>query len=335
MTIGRLDRIPVTNVWPNEATDFTPWLEENLDQLGDVLKLKLEPNGREVKVGNYALDLLAIDSNSGKLVAIENQTNDTDHKHLGQALTYAAGLEAGIIVWIATEFGDEHRAAIDWLNKVTTDEVDFFGVKVSAVRIGDSQPAAQFTMAAAPNHWSQRLKGPQNPSNKREGQYQNFWEPLLSKLKQQSGWTIKTENRKSRYDAGSGLSPGFTKTTLNLAPATFGRTMRFTNSGEARVEWNIMSENPEWNKEMLAKLMQLRPDIEAGLGELLWEPLDDAKISRLVARRPGSIEHVEEDLEDIRNWMLEKMTAFPTVMARALPKVLAEDEAFEEQTLSQ
>ena len=49
MDIARLVTVPVSQIWRNETHDFTPWLERNLDLLGEALNLNLEPAEREVK----------------------------------------------------------------------------------------------------------------------------------------------------------------------------------------------------------------------------------------------------------------------------------------------
>jgi len=84
-------------------------------------------------------------------VLIENQLERTDHTHLGQLLTYASGLEAVTIVWIAARFTEKHRSTLDWLNKITDDRFRFFGLEVELWRIGDSPAAPKFNVVSKPN----------------------------------------------------------------------------------------------------------------------------------------------------------------------------------------
>ena len=119
-TLGRLKKVELRTVWKSEETGFTSWLAlpENLEVLGDTLGLDLELQKQEKRVGQFRADILCKDKDKDTLVLIENQLARTDHTHLGQLLTYAAGLKAVTIVWLAKPpFRDEHRAALDWLNE--------------------------------------------------------------------------------------------------------------------------------------------------------------------------------------------------------------------------
>ena len=40
--IGKLQRVPLREVWKHEAHDFTKWLEENSDVLGEALDLSVQ-----------------------------------------------------------------------------------------------------------------------------------------------------------------------------------------------------------------------------------------------------------------------------------------------------
>ena len=136
ISISTLESVDVRDVWPDESRDFTPWLaeSENLTRLGEALGLTLEPRGTEQAVGSFSADILCRRLDGGSddesWVVIENQYGRTNHDHLGKLLTYAAGLNARTLVWIAEEFRDEHRAALDLLNSSTTREHAYFGVEI-------------------------------------------------------------------------------------------------------------------------------------------------------------------------------------------------------------
>jgi hypothetical protein len=141
-----------------EAGDFTPWLAENLDVVADELGFVLTIVATEVPVGSFYLDIQA-ETEDGRTVIVENQLARTDHGHLGQLLVYASGLEAAVVVWVAPDFRDEHRRALDWLNERTDTGVDFFGVEISVVQIGTTGPRAPvFEVDARPNAWQKDVK---------------------------------------------------------------------------------------------------------------------------------------------------------------------------------
>ena len=318
--IGKIEKVAITSVWPHEANDFTPWLAENLGMLGEELGMELELEGTEVPVGNFSLDILARDANSEAVVAIENQVASTDHTHLGQLLTYSAGKDADIVIWIATKFRDEHRAALDWLNEGTADSLSFFGVEVQAVRIDDSLPAPLFRLAAAPNTWSNDAKVREVETTPTQQKYIRYWKPLLVELRETYGWNIGTQNKLASYEAGAALGS-----------AKFGRTMRFTWDGEARVELVIKSADRDWNKEVFDLLKESRAEIEEELGPTTWERLDDAKMSRVLVSRPGRIDNPEAELDEIKNWMIDHVNRFPDTFR---PYLEAVQEKMQETVLS-
>lgn len=154
--LGRLEPVAVRQVWPNEESDFTPWLAEpeNLGVLADALGMSLEFVAREEKVGPYSADILCLDPNDQAKVVVENQLGQADHDHLGKLLTYAAHFNARVLVWVARTFTDQHRAALDWLNEVSETSTRFFGLEIELWKIGDSVPAPKFNVVARPNDWT-------------------------------------------------------------------------------------------------------------------------------------------------------------------------------------
>ena len=119
---GELKAVNIRGLWPNEARDFTPWLAENIERLGEALGMDLEIAAREADVGDFSLDLLAKDLGSGRHVVIENQFGATNHDHLGTLLTYAAGVDAVAVIWLTETVRDEHKQALEWLNRRTDAE---------------------------------------------------------------------------------------------------------------------------------------------------------------------------------------------------------------------
>jgi len=106
--LGRLQKVDLREVFATEAGDFTPWLaqEENLKLLGEAIGIDLQLESQEKDVGPFRADILCKDTATDNWVLVENQIERTDHNHLGQLLTYAAGLQAVTIVWVAERFTD-------------------------------------------------------------------------------------------------------------------------------------------------------------------------------------------------------------------------------------
>ncbi|HEX4384656.1 MAG TPA: DUF4268 domain-containing protein, partial [Myxococcales bacterium] len=148
--------------WPSEDGNFTPWLAEpsSLSLLGEALDMELEVEAVEHRVGLFRADILArATDEADHRVIIENQFGRTNHQHLGQVLTYLAGVEGTkTIVWIAETIQADHRAAIDWLNTNTTEEFSFFAIEISLWRIGNSSPAPRFSVVASPNDWTRTAR---------------------------------------------------------------------------------------------------------------------------------------------------------------------------------
>ncbi|HUW13543.1 MAG TPA: DUF4268 domain-containing protein, partial [Anaerolineae bacterium] len=85
MHISRLESVSLRELWPDEARDFTTWLAENLDFLGEALGMELSLVEQEAAAGPFSADILAEDG-SGNPVVIENQ--------LGKLITYLSNLDA-------------------------------------------------------------------------------------------------------------------------------------------------------------------------------------------------------------------------------------------------
>lgn len=152
-----LTDVALRDAWAHEAHRFTPWLAANLDRLSAAIRMPLELTGTEIRVGTFSADILARNARDDSVVLIENQLEGSDHTHLGQIMTYLAGLEAQTMVWIAPSFRDEHLSAIRWLNEHTVDPFAFFAVRLRVVRIADSPYAPLFEVVERPNGWDRQV----------------------------------------------------------------------------------------------------------------------------------------------------------------------------------
>lgn len=191
--VARLSVFPIRNVFSKEE-EFSDWLVENIDILEEKIGVELEEIEREYQIGSYFADIVARDTNSGEMVIIENQFEKTNHDHLGKILTYASGVDAKIVVWIAEKFSEEHSQALTWLNENTGQDIGFFGLEVKAVRIGDSPYAVDFDVVVMPNQWRKISKSAVSRLRPRQEAYLDIWKRVLEKygknLRPQPGYRL-------------------------------------------------------------------------------------------------------------------------------------------------
>ena len=156
--LGKLEEVDLRQAWPHEARSFTPWLSENIEMLSSVIGIPLELEGQEVAVEQFSADILARNPRDDSRVLIENQLEQSDHGHIGQIMTYLAGLDVNTVIWIAASFREPHLSAIRWLNDHTIEPFAFFAIKLSIVRIADSPMAPVFEVVVKPNTWERQLQ---------------------------------------------------------------------------------------------------------------------------------------------------------------------------------
>lgn len=180
--IGRLLDVEPRLAWEREDSHFTPWLAENLDRLSEAIGMPLELVGKEHVIGRYSADVLATNPENGSNVLIENQLEWSDHRHLGQIMTYLAGSEAETVVWIARSFREEHLSALRWLNQFTDEKFAFFAVQLRVVQIGTSALAPLFDVVEKPNAWERSLHQQTREAVASEvGWRRAFWDRYLEK----------------------------------------------------------------------------------------------------------------------------------------------------------
>jgi hypothetical protein len=295
--LGKLEYVEPRTLWESEPRHFTPWLAKNLGLLGEALGLDLEFLKAEVEVGSFKADVAARDTGRDRQVIIENQLEPTDHCHLGQLLTYASGLDAAVIVWISPEIREEHRQALDWLNRNTTEKIEFFGIALEVVRINDSKPAVVFRLAASPNAWTKTVNAAQaSQISPREEAYQAFFQLVMDELREKHRFTnAKRAQPQSWYAFRSGVVSDI---TYNVA---------FASGNRLRAELYINGAATK-NKAIYDALMMDKTAIEALTGELVWERLDQRQASRIsLVRSNTNIDDAAKHGEEMRSWLVQAL----------------------------
>ncbi|HPT29133.1 MAG TPA: DUF4268 domain-containing protein [Bryobacteraceae bacterium] len=177
--IGRIELVPIREVFPKEAQHLTVWLEQHIEALSERLGIELSVVEREKRVGDFIVDLLCQGA-EGHAVIIENQLEKSNHDHLGKLLTYLVNLDAKTAIWITPEPRIEHKRVIDWLNEATPADVSFYLVRVEAVKIGASSCAPLFTVLAAPDDQTKAIGVKKKEWADGQHKRLEFWTQLIT-----------------------------------------------------------------------------------------------------------------------------------------------------------
>ena len=327
--LGRIEEVDLRQIWQDEADDFTPWLAEHLDLLGEALDLNLDLVETEGQVGSFAVDVVA-DAGSG-LVVIENQLEQTDHSHLGQLLTYAAGRDARILIWITPQFRDEHRAALDWLNHWTPEEIEVYGVEVRAIRIGDSLPAPEFRAVAFPNSWSRGVSSrTKSALSESKEQFRAFYQPLIDQARERGLTDRRNATGVSYQHIAESAADGDIQYVVQLRSRSKNQVSVALDIRASDAGWNRRTLPAEWNRQILDRLRDRQPEIEAGLEfEIDWDKPNRGRSQGIQVFDTGSLDDPPERQDEVRKWMLNTVVALKSVLDPHLQEIVAELDAKE------
>ena len=303
--LGRIEPVEVHEVWPTEPRDFTPWLADNLEILAETLgmTLELEETEKRIGVGLFKADIVCRDINSGTRVLVENQLERSDHTHLGQILTYAAGLDSTIIVWVSPRFTEDHRAALDWLNEISNEEIQFFGLEIKVLKIGNSSPAPQFNIVSRPNNWTRGIRRSvaDTPLQKL---YREYWANLNQVLDDSEG----PVRGNLKPQPANWMSYSIGKADFSLV-AVINSQSRWI-----RTELYMMNK-----KDIYKELALQKNTIESELGTLDWEEtITEGGNSRISCSLKEVDINNKDNWKEQHKWLAEKLNEFHEVFANRI-----------------
>ena len=311
--LGKLSKVPLRKAWQHEAIDFTPWLaeEDNLNLLAEELALsELVLTATEHPVGDFKVDILC--SNGDEPVIIENQMAGTDHDHLGKIITYAAGVGARQVIWVAASFRPEHVAALEFLNDNMAADLGFFAVRIELWRIGDSPLAPKFNVVVRPDNWTraerEQAKATAEASPTKQMQLR-FWKALVAHLVEHAPH-IRPQKPRARY-------------WLNNTIGRSGFRLNMTvNTRDKRLTTEIYLTSSD-AKEQFDQLREEKSTIEAELGFALdWQRLPNATACRIATMLEGADVEDESRWPEYHQWFADRLTRMDKVfrpLIKALP----------------
>lgn len=295
INLGKLKEIKdLREVWLHEALDFTPWLaeDENLALLADTVGLEITLDETESSVGDFNVDIYATETGTDRKIIIENQLEDTNHDHLGKLITYASGKSADIIIWVVKRAREEHRAAIEWLNNHTDENISFFLVEIKLYQIGNSDIAVKFEVVEKPNDWTKEIKKNTSKSPILQARYE-YWIAFNDYAYRNLAFAKAFNKRKASTDHWMTLSVGSSACYISLS--------QIRKYGNLLVEWYISDD-----KDLYHKFYGNKDTIESDIGlRLEWNELPNKKASRIIAYKKNvDFENKEQWAEEF-DWMMD------------------------------
>lgn len=294
MTIGKITREHLRDVWKHEAKDFTTWLVDNVDVLTDALGFTLKNPEREQSAGDFSVDLTAEDED-GNPVVIENQLEKSNHDHLGKLITYVSSLGARTALWIVAHPRPEHVQAITWLN--SSGLARFYLLKIEAIRIGESLPAPLLTLITGPSEDSTGIDEKKKDIVERYELRHRFWDTLLARAKPIT--KLHGNISPTRY---SWIATGAGKYGLQFEYSV----TQHANSVELVIDRG--KDSDQENEGIFQELKAHQPGIEKAFGEQLdWYSQNDVRLRRIRLIRPGGYRDEEGKWPDIQSKMIDAM----------------------------
>ena len=294
-------------MWPNEQHDFTPWLVDHIEELSEKIGMDLEVVGREVSVGPYSADILAKDISTNDYVVIENQLEKTNHDHLGKSITYASALNAKTIVWIATDFTEEHKKAFDWLNDNTNEDLAFWAIQLELWQITDDTASMRFNIVCTPSSDVKTIKSKSNSETETTRIQLDYWTKFREKLMATKKFSsLHTPRAQYWFDVALGRSGINLSNTCNVQKSIVG------------VRVYISSKVVD---SFLPALLAKKDEINKALGcEPDWIPNPNA-IDKTIALQYQTDLSDPEKVEESLAWMVKQTIVFRDVFSKEIKAI--------------
>ena len=313
MSIAKIKRVHLREVWKHEALDFTQWLEENIEILGEAMNREIANAEREKKTESaFSIDLVA-HTTDGTSIIVENQLEKSDHDHLGKLITYMTAMQASTAVWIVADPRPEHVAAITWLNESSS--ADFYLMKIEAIQIEDSPKAPLLTVIVGPSEEGNSIARSKQELSERYHIRQKWW----SKLVRHTNATRHSHITPGKY-AWIGTSSGVPGVSLNYV------VWQKESAAELYIDCGKGMDNT--NVRIFDHLYAQKKEIENSFGRpLTWESLEGKRACRIRVTVQGGYTDSEEVWKKTHDLMTDAMNRLVSALDPHLKSLKVESTA--------
>lgn len=209
-----------------------------------------------------------------------------------------------MIVWLFKRAREEHRAAIEWLNNHTDENIGFFLCEIKLFRIGSSEPAVKFEVVERPNDWTKEVKKTTLTNASQQLRY-DYWAAFQDYAFQNTRFSRSFRHRKPAKDYWMSFAIGSSECHIEAS--------QIHKRNELSVELYI-----DLNKDLFRSLYAMRETIEAEADlSFDWRELPNNKASRIVAHKSVAFDDRAQWSEHF-DWMIDVMLAFK----KTFPKYL-------------
>ena len=313
--LGRLESVNLRQYWEDEARDFNAWLAQgdNLAVLSDTLGMELELEGTEVPVGPFKADIVARDLSSDSRVVIENQLEKTNHDHLGKIISYASGLTATVMIWIAREFTEEHRRALDFLNEQAAPNLRCYGIEMQLWKIGESEPAPLFKIISSPNEYTSEIKvdGTSGEISETQALYLELWSGFRDYGRERGTFL---QLRKPRPQHWFTIALGRSSFSLSLTASMQNQRLG--------CETYLSGRNA---KQLFRLLTEYKEQLHAQTGPLEWQELPEKQACRVVLYKQCDVRN-KANWRAAYEWFLEEAEKFHKAFSPVIRSLPVPDE---------
>ena len=313
MSIAKIERVDLRDVWKHEARDFAQWLEENIEVLSEAIDHEIASVEREKKTESaFSIDLVA-QSTDGYSIIIENQLEKSDHDHLGKLITYLTAMQANTAVWIVADPRPEHVAAITWLNE--SSGADFFLIKIEAIRIENSPKAPLLTVIVGPSEEGRSIARSKRELSERYHTRQKWWSKL-----------VRHPNAKHHHHITPGKYAWIG--TRSSVPGINLNYVVWQRESAAELYIDRGKDMDHTNLRIFDQLYAQREQIESAFGgSLSWERLEGKRACRIRVTVQGGYSDPEESWKNTHDHITDAMNRLFSALDPHLKTLKFEDAA--------